>query len=253
MLRSKLNHNRLSRVNTCVVCTGEFQPFAHATGKYCSVQCANKAINKKYDHEVIDRILDKIDIENECWVWTGCKLKQGYGRTTYKGRNVMTHRILFRLLAGDIPKKMTLDHLCNNPPCINPDHLEIVTLRENLLRGRTGKNLEKTHCKRGHIFDEKNTYVTFSKNGYKHRSCRECARKATRAWYYKKKNKKAGEKTRKDNKSGHRGVLKPTYNRNWIVQFRGGYVGSFKSREEAIDAYHKVSKSNEVGIDCCEA
>lgn len=114
----------------------------------------------------------------ECTVWEGYKVKGGYGRLTVNNKQVLAHRHFYTLAKGKIPDGLTLDHLCNNPSCINPDHLEPITLRENLLRGRTGKNLLKTHCARGHPYSTENTYIY--KN--KWRRCRECIRKATKQW-----------------------------------------------------------------------
>lgn len=75
---------------------------------------------------------------------------------------------------------MQLDHLCRNRGCINPDHLEPVTCRENLLRGQTfqARNAAKTHCPHGHGYDEGNT--RFNKDGS--RACRSCERKRARKY-----------------------------------------------------------------------
>ena len=118
-----------------------------------------------------------------CWIWTGASWK-GYGITStgYKAdgnqRQVMAHRLMYELLIGPIAPGLDLDHLCRNPPCVNPAHLEPVTRRENLLRGIgiTATNAAKTHCVNGHPFDEANTYIC--SNGT--RKCRECSRRISR-------------------------------------------------------------------------
>lgn len=69
--------------------------------------------------------------ESGCWEWRGAKTWEGYG--VYRGRN--THRIMFERVRGPLTKGLVLDHLCRNPPCMNPEHLEEVTHRVNVGRG----------------------------------------------------------------------------------------------------------------------
>lgn len=99
-----------------------------------------------------------------CWEWTG-QIKAGYGRLS----GASAHRISYEVFIGPIPSGLTLDHLCYNPPCVNPDHLEPVTAIENLRRQRSAS---KTECKSGHPYDELNTYIRPSG----HRDCRACIR-----------------------------------------------------------------------------
>jgi len=116
-----------------------------------------------------------------CWIWlAGFRQSRGlkYGVFgTYKGHGVYAHRFAYELLVGPIPKGMTIDHVktrgCTNTLCVNPSHLEPVTRKENILRGMgvSALNARKTHCKRGHLFDEVNTYRY--KSG---RKCRACKR-----------------------------------------------------------------------------
>ena len=76
--------------------------------------------------------------EQACWVWKGKRDRWGYGRlnTWVKGRTktLMAHITMWRLLIGPVPEGMELDHLCHNEACINPDHLEPVTPKENCRR-----------------------------------------------------------------------------------------------------------------------
>lgn len=102
------------------------------------------------------RFFAKVDASGVCWEWTasndGCK---GYGRFDKQS----AHRWAFEYLVGPIPAGMTLDHLCRNPACVNPDHLEVVSFGVNTLRGGSvsALNARKTHCLRGHPFSDFNT------------------------------------------------------------------------------------------------
>lgn len=106
------------------------------------------------------RIFSKISIDDEtgCWNWTGSLDEQGYGLLWFKRRTERIHRVMFAFFKHPIPrgsketKLFQLDHLCMNRRCCNPDHLEIVNQRTNILRGTSpvAINSRKTHCKYGH-------------------------------------------------------------------------------------------------------
>ena len=85
----------------------------------------------------------------------------------------MAHRFSYELHVGPIPTGLTLDHLCRNTLCVNPAHLEPVTMRENILRGYSpsANGARATHCPHGHPYNERNTGITKT-NGA--RFCRTC-------------------------------------------------------------------------------
>jgi hypothetical protein len=115
----------------------------------------------------IDHFLTHIEKqENGCWIWTGSKYKNGYSRFMYDGACGYGHRFSYEHFNGKIPEGLQIDHLCRNKLCVNPDHLEAVTLQENLKRF----NVTRTHCKRGHEFTKENTYVS----SLNKRICRKC-------------------------------------------------------------------------------
>lgn len=117
------------------------------------------------------------DGPNGCWLWTGGKNSEGYGRARRDGRLQPAHRIAWELTRGEIPVGLTIDHLCRNTLCMNPDHMEPVTQRVNILRGNcvSARNAKKTHCNRGHAFTPENTATT-TRNGAPRRVCRTCKR-----------------------------------------------------------------------------
>ena len=124
-------------------------------------------------------VLCRADISgDECWEWQGYVTHYGYG--TYGHDNYMAHRVVYELFNEQLESNMFLDHLCRNRKCVNPSHLEPVTLVENVMRGESihAKNARKTHCKRGHEFTKANTYI-HPKRGHRH--CKSCMKSANHA------------------------------------------------------------------------
>jgi hypothetical protein len=121
------------------------------------------------------RVMTRVEKSDSCWNWKGNITHYGYG--TYGNRNFMAHRVVYQLLTGNLRQEDTLDHLCKNKGCVNPRHLEPVSLRVNVLRSDNPNavNARKTECHKGHPFTDDNTYI-HPKRG--HRQCRTCRKDA---------------------------------------------------------------------------
>lgn len=153
---------------------------------------------------VLDRLWSDVvkpDGEDGCWLWTGSTTQAGYGKFKWRGVSFYAHRLTYETFVAPIPAGWVIDHLCRNPPCCNPRHLEAVTPSVNTLRApvhlwRT--NAEKTHCKWGHEFTPENTYNPPGRyrvsDGRPRRDCIECRREATRRQRARKRaSRRSGE------------------------------------------------------------
>jgi hypothetical protein len=115
-------------------------------------------------------------LKSFCWEWTGANNGDGYGKFCKK----YVHRIAYEQIIGVIPDGLQIDHLCRNRLCCNPTHLELVTSRENTLRGESimAQEAKRTHCIHGHELSGSNLIVR--KNG--NRDCRLCRMYRKRAY-----------------------------------------------------------------------
>lgn len=134
------------------------------------------------------RIFTKVVFDGACWRWTGSRNRYGYGHMKIDKRRKLVHRVLFELARGPIPERLEVDHLCRNRWCVNPEHMEPVTRRENILRGESfaANNARSTHCVAGHEWTPENT---LSRPGG--RNCRACRSRRNAEYYQRCKAKEA--------------------------------------------------------------
>jgi hypothetical protein len=139
------------------------------------------------DPRLPERFWAKVDVDptTECWAWTGHRIPTGYGRVWVAGRQQFTHRFAFASLVGGLPDwtstGLELDHLCRNRGCCNPSHLELVSHRENVLRGESivVDHSRRTFCPRGHELAGENLRPSQIKRGW--RNCQTCHRDSSAA------------------------------------------------------------------------
>ncbi len=127
--------------------------------------------------DVLDCLFRKFDLaDSGCWLYRGYLTRGGYSLLRVDGVGRNRHVVSYETFVGPVPAGLQLDHLCRQPACFNPRHLEPVTPRENLLRSDawSGVNSRKTHCPQDHAYDGVNSAGA--------RICRTCQR-AARARY----------------------------------------------------------------------
>lgn len=133
---------------------------------------------------LFERFMSQVDKSGDCWLWIGRMSPQGYGNTRVDGKSMGVHRLAYELFVGEIPAKAVVDHSCHNSSsecsggwgclhrrCVNPDHLEAVTQKENLKRSIL-TTVGRTHCKWGHSFADQVQTPLNQLRGQK--KCRVC-------------------------------------------------------------------------------
>lgn len=142
-----------------------------------------------------DRFIKFVEISEKttCWRWLGGKTIWGYGTFSLRsGKLIGAHQFSYLTFYGQIEPGLVIDHLCRNPSCVNPSHLEAVTQAENMRRGLLPttygqQHRIKTHCPKGHAYEGRNLILGRSR-ATPNRRCRECLRVGDVQRRRKKKN-----------------------------------------------------------------
>lgn len=181
------------------------------TGVSIARMLCSKHLHRFYKKQPLDKksCFEKTDMEkflenvsksekNDCWMWTGPRRgmkRNEYGFIWLQGKRYSAHRVSWKLHYGPIPSRIkNVDtrgvcvlHKCDNTLCVNPDHLFIGSHIDNMkdkIDKRRHAAHKQTHCKRGHEFSEKNTYL--SRSNERHcRMCSQIRKKKRREWFKK--------------------------------------------------------------------
>lgn len=123
-------------------------------------------------NDLPERLARRVVVSNAgCWEWQGETNRSGHGRISWKGTRRSIYRVTYELAGGVVPDGYEMDHLCRNPRCCNPQHVEPVTHAENMRRGRQAFVLGG-QCHSGrHVLTEHNVYVNPSDG---QRRCKDC-------------------------------------------------------------------------------
>lgn len=151
-----------------------------------------------------DYLADRVSPEPNtgCWLWLSSLSVDGYGYTRLRGqgrKHKRAHRVVYEWFKGPIPEGLQLDHLCRVRSCVNPDHLEPVTHKENM---RRSPRVSGPTCQRGHSRNDAN-FVRTSSGQYR---CRLCWNIKVREWRqrnpgWQQKEKVDATETRKQSES----------------------------------------------------
>lgn len=194
----------------CVYCGNAFMakidPDHPTWGRFCTKSCARSGEERKTLEE---RFWSKVRKTEACWLWTGTRTEDGYGRFLVGGRpenggrSWGVHRFAYEYLVGPIPEGLSIDHVkargCTSTLCVNPAHLEPVPIRVNILRGdnHAAQQARQTHCKNGHELSGRN--LALPNSSHRRRHCLICynamlaSRKVKRTEARAKKAKRAKE------------------------------------------------------------
>lgn len=128
----------------------------------------------------LSKVYDQLKQVGDCWEWQGPRQKYGHGQVWLAGRTRPAYRVVWEDFHGPVPDGLELDHLCRNPPCCNPEHLEPVSHAENMRRGSQSFD-NRSHCLSGKHETTPQNLITRSDGRQQCRPCRAENKRRRRA------------------------------------------------------------------------
>jgi len=175
----------------------------------------------------LERVLERVEKTDTCWLWSGKLSAEGYGRLGHGRKFHPVHRWIYEQLVAPVPKHLHMDHLCRVRHCVNPEHMEPVTPGENVRRGVSpiAKNSNKTHCPNGHQL----TKVAWANR----RQCVTCQRRFGEAANEKLRQRKKAEGTYRKKLGGETHCLRGhEYTEENTYRSKAGFRSCLRCKRE---------------------
>lgn len=136
--------------------------------------------------KIAERIKSKIKVQSSgCWVWQGATDNKGYGQIRVRKGTHLAHRISYFIFTGINPEGKHCCHKCDNPPCVNPAHIFLGNMKDNIIdsvQKRRHYNSKLTHCRKGHELSGDNLSYQKTKGGGVERRCKACSNARSRGY-----------------------------------------------------------------------
>jgi hypothetical protein len=145
----------------------------------------------EFSDEAQQKFWARVEIKgpDECWLWKNSTNKFGHGSACYHNRLYKTHRLAYAFTNGTVPQGLLVRHSCDNPPCCNPGHLLLGTIKDNsddMMARKRHLSFFRTHCPKGHAMVPENIRRKIM-DGKLRKGCKACEAEQARRRYFRKK------------------------------------------------------------------